>query len=732
MKFTRFTIFFVLLVILVILFFVYQWLNSGKETFVNFQNNTPNTYGNNHKVYIPQYSTDSNQTVYSLYDNLYFDAKNGTLIEVYSSSCTNGDNSAVCRDITGASISKIICIPRSGWQYSEYISRPLPPDNTVPTNSTTESAIATVSPSYNQFIYTSSCTTTDIYQVIYISWYTYTWLYVINITKSTVVKLFHFSASGWLDETPVTTALIPLSGEQAVLNNSVKDNTTYTDSNYMQGNASLYQITSITNTATPPSLNYDIKNGNIVINKGNGTYNVYNRSGSGNVIPNPQASPVTQLTSTNTFTINDLSNVSVVVIAYGYDTIMTLLTSLPDKTGYKLLTSVRFNQTSMVNGSTNDVANVTPTPLPSTTPSSTPATVVPSATDTSVSILPAVKDKDSSVCGDDLSCKWFWYFNTIAQLEKGSGVKNGMPNDYLLDDYFLKTEVVPPVCPQCPQCAVSGGGSCTACGGMGGSGSGIPPMGPLPPGLSPSASMPASYTDNLGNVYNSYVDSNNILQYKKAEGSSPTPSSTPSSIVSTSKNYTYIDKDGKLVSTADPNTLGGGLALTTGSLSQVGTAALDTTGNVANNLINTTGNLVGNVANTAGNLAGNVLNTTGNLAGNVLNSTTGLLEKTGSGVVGLFDRAKVGGSTTSGNERTTAESSGASTTGGAASAGGVASSGVSPVGSTGGGSTVTTSASTFGNIPGQTTVDNYSYYGAVQSKGSKYMPVTADFSAFRK
>lgn len=720
MKFTRFTIFFVLLVILVILFFVYQWLNSGKETFVNFQNNTPNTYGNNHKVYIPQYSTDSNQTVYSLYDNLYFDAKNGTLIEVYSSSCTNGDNSAVCRDITGASISKIICIPRNGWQYSEYISRPLPADNTVPTNSTTESAIATVSPSYNQFIYTSSCTTTDIYQVIYISWYTYTWMYVINITKSAVVKLFHFSATGWLDETPVTTALIPLSGTQAVLNNSVKDNTTYTDSNYMQGNASLYQITSITDTATPPSLNYDIKNGNIVINMGNGSYKVYSRSGSGNVIPNPQASPVTQLTSTNVFHINDLSNISVVVIANGYDTILTLLTSLPDKSGYKLLTTVRFNQTSMVNSSTNDVANVAPTPLPSTTPSSTPATVVPSATDASVTILPPVKD--SSVCGDDLSCKWFWYFNTIAQLENGvkTGAKNGMPNDYLLDDYFLKTEVVPPVCPQCPQCAASGGGSCTSCGGMGGSGSGIPPMGTLPPGLAPSASMPASYTDNLGNVYNSYMDSNNILQYKKRDDSSPTPSSTPSSIVSSSKNYTYIDKDGKLVSTADPNTLGGGLALTTGSLSQVGTSALDTTGNVANNLINTTGNLAGNVLNTTGNLAGNVLTTTGNLAGNVLNSTTGLLEKTGSGVVGLFDRAKVGGSSTSGNERTTtgASQSGASPSG--------------AVGSTGGGSTVTTSSSTFGNIPGQTTVDNYSYYGAVQSKGSKYMPVTADFSAFRK
>ena len=37
-----------------------------------------------------------------------------------------------------------------------------------------------------------------------------------------------------------------------------------------------------------------------------------------------------------------------------------------------------------------------------------------------------------------------------------------------------------------------------------------------------------------------------------------------------------------------------------------------------------------------------------------------------------------------------------------------------------------------GIVPGQTTIDNYSYYGALQSKGGNYMPVTADFSAFRK
>ena len=43
-----------------------------------------------------------------------------------------------------------------------------------------------------------------------------------------------------------------------------------------------------------------------------------------------------------------------------------------------------------------------------------------------------------------------------------------------------------------------------------------------------------------------------------------------------------------------------------------------------------------------------------------------------------------------------------------------------------------TPASTFGDMGTSTPVDNYSQYGALQSKGCNYMPVTADFSAFRK
>ena len=50
------------------------------------------------------------------------------------------------------------------------------------------------------------------------------------------------------------------------------------------------------------------------------------------------------------------------------------------------------------------------------------------------------------------------------------------------------------------------------------------------------------------------------------------------------------------------------------------------------------------------------------------------------------------------------------------------------------GDTKTKSDSAFGYVPSNlsTPVDQYSYYGSLQSKGGNFMPVTADFSSFRK
>ena len=141
------------------------------------------------------------------------------------------------------------------------------------------------------------------------------------------------------------------------------------------------------------------------------------------------------------------------------------------------------------------------------------------------------------------------------------------------------------------------------------------------------------------------------------------------------------------------------------SLDQTGTSLFNNTAGVANNVINTAGGAVG--------LAGNLLKDAGSGAVNLLKDTgsgaVNLLKDTGSGIANLG-------------------SGGLQTQQGAQynSVGGT------NVGRVGGSPMASTSDKTFGKMPGQTPVDNYSYYGALQSKGGNFMPVTADFSSFRK
>jgi len=781
MKLDAFTIFLIILGLLVVVAIFINLTTKRKETFVNFQNNQPSSYGKN--IYIPQYSSDSTQSVLSLYDNLYFDTQNANLIEVYSPSCPPGNTGALCKDLTGASISEITVVPRDGLSLTSYPSGPLKPDGTVIPFSTPQSQQTSVNPAYNQFTYTTTCDSTDIYQVFYVSWFTNTYLHLINLnseTAGTNVKTFNLSETGLVDVVtyPTGSKLPPFTKSPPALNDS-NNNTSATDPNYLNGVVKLYQLAAMTMSTTTIRLLYDITNGNIVVNLGTGTYNVYNRAGTGapinqNTIKNN--TPLTQLSKTNTFMINDLPNVAVLVLAYQYDTVICVITSRSGSNEYKMVYSYRFNQSSLVNNSSNDSENVSPTSAPTTAPTSAPTSSSPSATPApttvagstigplnNVSNLNSGGSQSSEICGDDLSCKWYWYFNTIAQHTNGV--------NYLSDDYFLKTEAIPPVCPQCPQCP-SGGGACTNCGGNGGSGcssatTAPSPTAPLKPSTNPSL-PPGAVTDNSGNTYVPYTDSSGNTRYVlysnvtggqkggQAGGQVGGQVGGQSQVggqvggqAGGPKFYTAVDKDGQFISTADPDTLGGGLAISTLSFDQLGTAGFNAVGGVANNVVNTTGdvvggtvnsatNLVGGVANTAANLVGGVASGVTNLAGGVVGTAADLAKSTGSGIMNLGNNQngpygqwnqaggqlsgpyqQQGGYQQQGVQQSTGTGTG---TGGGHSTGSTL--GYTPFGSIPG--------STFGNIPGKTPVDNYSLYGATQSKGSNYMPVTADFSAFGK
>jgi len=88
-------------------------------------------------------------------------------------------------------------------------------------------------------------------------------------------------------------------------------------------------------------------------------------------------------------------------------------------------------------------------------------------TDTSSSSCPSSTSTTSNVSpsnSTDTNSKFSELTSTLALMKTMKSLFSSSDNDY-----FLKTEVVPPVCPTCPSCSHSDG-VCTNCGGNGGSG----------------------------------------------------------------------------------------------------------------------------------------------------------------------------------------------------------------------------------------------------------------------
>lgn len=700
MRFDSFTIFLIVLIGFVAVVLVTNWYTNytpkQTETFVDFHMNQ--NVGS--VVYIPQYSANNTNTVISLYDSLYFDYRNGTLIEVLAPESTSGTN-----DLTGASITGISVAPRDGVSQSKYDSQHINSDGSVPGYATPQSLVTSTSVLYNQFPYKTIGTNN--YQAFYFSWNKNTFVHLVNLNIGvdgvigsngcgSNLKTFTLTPNGLMNSVSITNDL-PDYTNNAVMVNAATD-TLYRSPSYLNS-ANLYKIA----TSSPPSgtfnpdnpapagtsnpnnvtnISYDITNGNIVIDGPNGMLKIYNRGGNGTILSGTANSvPFTTLSATNVFTITDLYPfAAVLVIAYQNNTIVSVIT--PSTNRYTLLNTVRFNKTQAVNNTSTDSEY----------------------TSQSNGSIPDDRDRNygrnygdldtqnnmqndiSNVCGDDVSCKWYWFFNSIG---KNSGYSKS--DNVLSDDYFLKTEVVPPVCPQCPMCPDKG--VCANCGGNGGSGTCN-----LNTTLTPSPKIPGTFTDSSGTVFVMQTDAkgNKIYVPLSSIINTNTYAAGSKSTASNAANLTGVDANGQFVTTADPNTIGGGLAISTMSLDQLGTSAFNNTGSLANNVVTTTGDVVKGVVGTAGSLVGGTIGTAADLA-----------KGAGSGLMQLGNRQGGSGSTVDG-----------STVGGS--------------GHVTGGALTTTSDKTFGNIPGKTQVDNYSYYGALQSKGTNYMPVTADFSSFRK
>lgn len=413
MKITPILLFLILLVVLVISI---AFANASKEGFVSFQQDKkPIDY-----VSIPTYSKTAN--VVKLYDNLFFDNKNGNVIEVDSSKFAGNV------DVTGNTIISTVVTPRINNKMSfSYVFEPT--GGNIVAQDTSASLISSVEKSYNSWLYKSVSKNTDSYSLFYIPWNNSTYVHLLDKTTSSQVSSFVFGTSNEME-----TFVYP-ENTQIGLTNYLSDadpsnNQNVTDTFY-DAQKVLYQMGKY--------VKYDITNSNLIIQTAEGStksISVYDRSGSPKEIK--AAGELSNLPSTvsnvsfKPFTVVDtLGQNLVLYLPYKTNTVIAIIGFADaNKSDYTLKNVRRFTSTTIDNP-----GNVLTTPF-----------------------KPADLSNNTDSAASEYF-KWYWYW-------KSSGQPGNLNYS---DDYMLKTQIVPPVCPSCPACPENKS-ACTNCGGQGGSG----------------------------------------------------------------------------------------------------------------------------------------------------------------------------------------------------------------------------------------------------------------------
>jgi len=270
--------------------------------------------------------------------------------------------------------------------------------------------------------------------------------------------------------------------------------------------------------------------------------------------------------------------------------------------------------------------------------------------------------------------------NTLTELTNAMNLLKSMKSIFGSpdSDYFLKSEVVPPVCPSCPSCS-SDKGVCTNCGGHGGSGTQTSSGSETVSGLLKDAGSGAT------NLVRDGVSGATSLVRDGANGA------------------TSLVRDGA------SGTYGVGKDIVTGTRDTLSNTASGV-GNFAKDSASGVGNFAKDSASGVGNFAKDTASGAYGVASDVTKGTVGLLKDTVTGTVGLGREMVqgVGG-----------------WVGPSSANGGYQNSYGGPSYYNQGGYMNPQNPTT----PGQ---DPYSYYGAVPPRygGCNYKPVTANFSSF--
>lgn len=652
-KLSPLILFIILLVVLALSSMIKSYMN--REGFITYNHGSALFSTKTVGIY------SSENPITKIYDDIYYDPRNGNVVVVYTKSqYTN----AASVDADGKNIKAIEIVPRKNVANNQVVKYENNTVDKIENGVSKAEVINQVTPESRK----TTLDTTEVAwsyksgsnQVNYFTWGSNTYIYVMDLTGlATSGNSFASDAQGnsFASKTS-TTSGNSYSGtvkhaSGAFYTGSINPNTSfdftgadgdsnvdiYVTNSYPQQTNDGYDDKSMIEPVYHPSrtvyqitstIKYDIANGNLLIvtpTTSPKKIEVYYRSGEDmreddstpnitlTTLADAQASGASYITQSfsksvsKPFFVQDYANKNTVMYwPSGENTLIAVFENRDAAGTIPIKKTVRFTSSGVW-----------------TAPSTSSSSATPDASGNR-------PDISGGNYGD--FWKWWSYFNSNAV----GGVSN---------DYMLKTQIVPPVCPSCPACQ---GGACTNCGGQGGSGS-----------MAQDGSSLA--------VKSSSVDGVNG------------PSSAIASV-------------GKSAGQTITNTAA------VAGLTAVGTGAI--AADLAGKTIGTAGNIVGKTLDTAGNIVDKTFDT----AGNIINTTGGLLQSAGSGVGNLLssDPTRVGYDQSYRGPRAGSNNTGI----------------YQPIG--------TQSMST--GQPSGSTIDPYTYNGALQSKGSNYRPITTDFSSF--
>lgn len=678
-KFSPLVLFILLLLILALSVFVgnsiQSWVNPEAHDFESF-------IGYNYSVSlmssqtIPDYSTIN--PLIKIYDNLYFDNKNGNVVKLLSTAY--GGNTATYGGNT--QLKAISVCGRDGISCSGAVQLPVTapiPNSTLNTmtssytffmpSSNLYNGAVTISEGANNVVNTSS--TSSFFSnnlMFYVAWKTDTFLHVIDSNTTGNIPYSALSAYIPANGTPVVRYYDANRSNPGTLKNQypVQLNDIGTNLITDPNNNKMVSLQNYDSNKTvfqmSPGVFFDVSNGSLIINQPAGGINVYQRptgTSSGSYVdPTPQSFTGGRIATDTSATVSSVSyfpyylitpdsNYLVMYIATGQNTVLYVMTMRNKQ--FTLYNLKRFigNNSAGANGVIdNDGTLISPTRS---------GTSGSGVSNSGMNFGFSGSYSDTNPVSDYY--RWLAFWNTVANGTNQTSLKSA-------SNMVSKSSVVPSVCPNCPNCKNCNGGVCTGCGGQGGSGTNF----------------------GQGQVQWGYYGGGSGGR----EGE-PGPGRILYDTGSGTKDLLEKTGSGTTGLVRDAGKAGLGVAAVGAGL---GVAAVQGGVGLAKE---TVGGGVGLAKETVGGAVG--------LAKETVGGTIDLVKGAGTGAVNLL-----------GNKNPTqvgepGDGSSESDENGRLGAGGAKRS----LGKQG--------------IPG---IDPYSYYGALPAKGANYMPITADFSAFSR